>query len=62
MDNNTVPQQGQQLSQPQGQEKQPVEQPKKGNGEFSLGWHLKVLAVIYAVLLVLYIILTVTLK
>ena len=49
---------------------QPVVQPapqqakpeKKGEEEFSIGWHLKVLAAIYAVLFVFYLILKFTLK
>jgi hypothetical protein len=49
----------QQAIQPQVQQAKPE---KKGGEEFSIAWHLKVLAVIYVVLGIFYLILKFTLK
>ena len=49
-----------QPQQPAAQEKQPEK--KSNDGEFSVAWHLKALAVIYVILGILYIVLKVTLK
>jgi len=46
--------------QPAVQDKQPEK--KKGDEEFSFAWHIKVLAVIYVILGILYVVLKLTLK
>jgi hypothetical protein len=61
MDNTVNPQETAPLAQPEEpKEKQPEK--KKGAEEFSVAWHLKVLAVIYVILGILYVILKFTLK
>ena len=48
---------------PQHQQAAPEVKPEKKSGEeFSLAWHVRILAVIYVALFVLYIVLKLTLK
>lgn len=53
--NSTMP-----VTPPAAQEKQPEK--KKGDEEFSIAWHLKVLMVIYIILGILWVVLKFTLK
>jgi hypothetical protein len=48
--------------QPAAVPQQPVKTEKQHDEEFSLAWHLKVLAVIYVVLGIFYVILKIALK
>lgn len=50
------------VQQPPAVQAQPVKSEKKGEEEFSIAWHLKVLMVIYVVLGIFYLILKLTLK
>jgi len=60
MEEITQPQQ--QPAQPAAPQAQPEKAGKKGEEEFSIAWHLKVLAVIYVILGIFYLILKFTLK
>lgn len=48
--------------QPAQPQPQPEKQSKKGEEEFSIAWHLKVLAVIYVALGIFWVVLKLTLK
>jgi hypothetical protein len=63
MEENTQQPAAQQQPAVQPLEQAPAAKPeKKGEEEFSIAWHLKVLAVIYVVLGIFYVILKLTLK